>query len=779
MIQVKANILDWPRPSLDPVIWSEGSILKPEIKKFIMDFISSFAQANNFKDVFAWITEVKLVGSLTTNCYNSNSDLDIHIAVDLPKFVELEHPEMSEKEASNYLDEIRKQVDQVKAKAPQTNHPLEIYFETEFTTKASQEFSGSYSVLNDAWLKYPHIVDQNFDIEKLHPDLLNLAKETASELDTSFGEIKRDVQDIKELNETISDWPPEQRELFEKKLQKRLDELEKDIQGLVDVREDVAEKRKHYKALSEQEVRFKYLQKYFYMHVLTDLKTLLKQSPELTTKDIPVVENIMTQARLFGNTFREEKLWFDPSGKVYPVGSSGSHADWIIDNAQLLKNKYGFDSSKWIRDNEGDMADFEGLDNALVSVGWARVGDTHTGWGIQIDDLHHVPEWLATNYLQESSGTIIFEDLNRNWVEVGVEDFVTEGQKAINKALQQKRLQTASLKLAYQEEENRILVDMDDTICHELPNGEMGEPMEGVKEALTKLKEQGFEIVIFSHRANDEHGTDEIKTYLDSHEIPYDSIFQGEKPLGKYYIDDRAIHFDSWDSVLKQIENSDKTASLVIASYEKKISQDPTREQAETLLQNSKTKMLRWAIGNDGHLYMWDAYDMDHPMARAKLGVDWKLNNSGYLGERIPPTQVLGNFWQEREKTVYASLSHAYWIDPNGQTFQVRGSDFGTTYSGKDTHDGWIRNNLLMLEHDYGIKPITNQWGTNLDSRDLIEKGWIRIGDSHNRDWGLSVKSLDNIPPFVDNLLAQFAHTGSTIEIDDSYNQFAVIEWPV
>jgi len=411
-MQKKANILDWPKPSLEPAIWNPDNTLKPEVKEFILGFIHSFAKANNFKDINAWITDVKFVGSLTTNCWNSNSDMDIHIAVDLSKFVEVEHPEMSEQEASDYLDGIRKQVDQVKAKVPGTEHPTEIYFETEFTTHASQEFSGTYSVLQDKWLLEPHIVGQDFDMSTLHPDLLNLAKETASELDASFGELKRDVQDIKELEETLNYWPPEQRELLEKKLQKRLDELEQDIKVLVELREDVAEKRKHYKALSEQEVRFKYLQKYFYMHVLTDLKTLLKQSPELSVKDIPIVENIMQQA---------------------------------------------------------------------------------------------------------------------------------------------------SLKLAYQEEENRILVDMDDTICHEASDGECGEPMEGVKEALTKLKEMGYEIVIFSHRADDKHGEDEIKKYLEAHEIPYDSIYKGEKPLARFQIDDRAIHFDNWNSVLKQIE---KSASL-------------------------------------------------------------------------------------------------------------------------------------------------------------------------------------------------------------------------
>lgn len=422
-MQKKANILDWPKSTLDPLVWTQGQNLKPEVKEFILGFISSFAQANNFKDTNAWITDVKIVGSLTTNCYNSNSDMDIHIAVDLPKFVEVEHPEMSEKEASEYLDGIRKQVDQVKAKVLGTEHPTEIYFENAFTNKASQEFSGTYSVLNDEWLKYPHIVDQNFDIEKLHPELLSLAKETASELDAAFGEIKRDVQDIKELQETINDWPSEQRESFEKKLQKRLDILENEIKELVDIREDVAEKRKHYKTMSEQEVRFKYLQKYFYMHVLTDLKTLLKQSPELSEKDIPVVENIMNRANL-----------------------------------------------------------------------------------------------------KEAQAT-------------------PEEQTQLSQTL---------------------MIDFDATIAHENKDCTIGEPMKGVKETLTELKNQGYTVVIYSHRGNTEEGTDEIKEFMDKYEIPYDEIYQGEKPLAFRYIDDRAIQFTNWASVLKQVGKAEKKANLNI-----------------------------------------------------------------------------------------------------------------------------------------------------------------------------------------------------------------------
>jgi 2'-5' RNA ligase len=457
-----ASILDWPRPTLEPLIWNEDQTLKPEVKTFILDFVHSFAQANNFKHFDEWVTGIRIVGSLCTNTYNSHSDCDVHIAVDLKKYIELENVKMSEEEASAHLNQNRKLVDQVKAQLPGTEHPVELYFENEFTPPVRMEWSGPYDLFQDKWTSEPTLIKKDFDVSEFYPDLIETAQEVANEVYSSFGEVKREIKDIKELEETVEAWPQEQRAHFEQKLQKKLDSLDEEIKGLVDIREDILDKRhKSTHTISQPEITMKYLQKYFYINILTDLKTLLKQSPELTTKDIPVVENIMQQANLKEAAYK-------------------------------------------------DMDSQERCDQV-------------------------------------------------------------------------------------------IMVDFDDTIAHENQDHTLEEPLTGAKEVLQDLKNQGYYIVIDSARANEWEGEDEIKEYLDKYDIPYDEIFQGNKPLAFRYIDDRAIQMTTWQDVLKKVEEAKGTDTRIgkECSLSQKYWIDPSGKE---YVLNSNEGHEEWAIHNTDSL---------------------------------------------------------------------------------------------------------------------------------------------------------------------------------
>ena len=67
--------------------------------------------------------------------------------------------------------------------------------------------------------------------------------------------------------------------------------------------------------------------------------------------------------------------------------------------------------------------------------------------------------------------------------------------------------------------------------------------MEEAKDALTKLKADGHQIII--HSCN---RPSVIADWMSYYEIPYSSVWQGQgKPLADRYLDDLGVKFLSWD----------------------------------------------------------------------------------------------------------------------------------------------------------------------------------------------------------------------------------------
>ncbi len=115
----------------------------------------------------------------------------------------------------------------------------------------------------------------------------------------------------------------------------------------------------------------------------------------------------------------------------------------------------------------------------------------------------------------------------------------------------------------------RAMIDLDLTIhkySEGYKDGEIyDDAFEGAKEVIDWLKDQGYEIVIFTTRASKENAkelggdsNDQIKKvgqWLKKHNIHFDKI-TGEKLAADFYIDDKAIHIPNgnWETVLKVIK---------------------------------------------------------------------------------------------------------------------------------------------------------------------------------------------------------------------------------
>lgn len=88
-----------------------------------------------------------------------------------------------------------------------------------------------------------------------------------------------------------------------------------------------------------------------------------------------------------------------------------------------------------------------------------------------------------------------------------------------------------------------------DGVIHSYTSGWKGQtvipdpPVPGIKEAIERLHERGFEIAIVSSRMNDMNGVFAVKEYLRKHDIPFDRLCQ-TKPPAFVHIDDRCICFD-------------------------------------------------------------------------------------------------------------------------------------------------------------------------------------------------------------------------------------------
>lgn len=100
----------------------------------------------------------------------------------------------------------------------------------------------------------------------------------------------------------------------------------------------------------------------------------------------------------------------------------------------------------------------------------------------------------------------------------------------------------------------QLIIDLDGTICSEEKtfSRSMAKPLPGAKKTLSKLKEQGHIIIIYSARSWNEYEIT-IK-WLNDNQIPYDQVILG-KPIGDYWIDDRAINFKSWSNIDKNLGN--------------------------------------------------------------------------------------------------------------------------------------------------------------------------------------------------------------------------------
>jgi len=94
----------------------------------------------------------------------------------------------------------------------------------------------------------------------------------------------------------------------------------------------------------------------------------------------------------------------------------------------------------------------------------------------------------------------------------------------------------------------RIVIDLDGTICQELPTFDrsLAKPKPGAVETINKLHDAGWFIIIYTGRGWAEYKM--TKYWLDAAGIKYDVLLCA-KPIYDIWLDDRAICFEKWENL--------------------------------------------------------------------------------------------------------------------------------------------------------------------------------------------------------------------------------------
>lgn len=179
--------------ALNPKLW-DGDILKEDVKFKLIDIVNKYIEESEIltqEDVI----DVEIVGSNASYNYTADSDLDLHLVVNMQDVTC--DPALMQLACNSEKSLFNKRYD-----LSIHGIPVEIYVED---VNASTVSSGVYSLYKDEWIKYPdkiYIPDYENDVE--YQDLLGswISKAEDIQLTSNSNEIQQYINNLYNLRRT-------------------------------------------------------------------------------------------------------------------------------------------------------------------------------------------------------------------------------------------------------------------------------------------------------------------------------------------------------------------------------------------------------------------------------------------------------------------------------------------------------------------------------------------------------------------------------------------------
>lgn len=317
----KASIIDYPRNSLCPQIWDVAvspPVMKKEIRKKVLNDLFEVL-SNNFKDYRNWITDISVTGSITTNLYNLETDVDINVSIDFDVFRKF-NPNVSrhtpdDLELRNF---IRDKVYILNGKKLAGDHPIK-YFVIGQGRRLESDFI--YDLIHNYWLIQPVLVDRWFDPDSEFFDAKGLALKIIGKIIPEIMSVRIHIIDLTRLQRANKDTSKMQ--IIVKEDIEQLKILKEKIKKLRLIRFKTKDIQLLSYAFSKNWEFFnivsKYIEKYGFKNPIEFLKTLLTSEEKkiLESQEKTAVIKRCPKKNLTDDRPKSEQQWclYDSKGE--------------------------------------------------------------------------------------------------------------------------------------------------------------------------------------------------------------------------------------------------------------------------------------------------------------------------------------------------------------------------------------------------------------------------------------------------------------------------------
>lgn len=282
------STIDMTRKVLDPFIFNKQNdkyVIKPDIISFLQDVVDTIS-----RDIVD-VNDCFIKGSILSFQWLDNTDIDLLLEVD---------QNINENDRRRIQDEID---EKFSINIPGTEHPLQIYVNPGKYDMNNAD--GAYALDQRGWIKGPYNIAANID------NYMNKFDKMVGSVDLATGELKRKIIDYNILKKL----PKEEIDGLSGKLEQKIKEINDAVEDIVfqykhirDMRHNAFREDMSPQEISEygsknllpENVIFKLMERYYYLKMMREMKSLIDEDDIDSDKDVEQVKQSIEQSQ-FGD----------------------------------------------------------------------------------------------------------------------------------------------------------------------------------------------------------------------------------------------------------------------------------------------------------------------------------------------------------------------------------------------------------------------------------------------------------------------------------------------